>query len=167
MTAVLWLLAVPSLLLGLGYGALPARLDGGSLAPALGTSLLAGGAAQVGGLITYAVWRRAYEGAGADDLVDPAPALLGPLHRHAAAGFHVDAAYAAAFVAPTQAAARLVRFLDRAVVDTYVRGAALGPRWLGAATRRAQTGNVQTYLSALVAGALVLAVAAVLVAAGG
>ena len=36
-------------------------------------------------------------------------------------------------------------------------------RWLGAAVRRAQTGNVQTYLSALLAGSVVLAIAAVLV----
>ena len=44
------------------------------------------------------------------------------------------------------AAATLVRFLDREVVDTYVRGAGTAPRLLGAAVRRAQTGNVQTYL---------------------
>ena len=55
---------------------------------------------------------------------------------------------------------------DREVVDTYVRGAGTGTRWLGAAVRRAQTGNVQSYLSALLAGSLVLAIAAVLVAAG-
>ena len=52
----------------------------------------------------------------------------------------------ALFVRPVQAAARLVRFLDREVVDTYVRGAGAGARLLGAAVRRAQTGNVQTYL---------------------
>jgi NADH-quinone oxidoreductase subunit L len=39
-----------------------------------------------------------------------------------------------------------------------VRGAGGLPRLLGAAVRRAQTGNVQTYLSALLAGAVVLAV---------
>jgi NADH-quinone oxidoreductase subunit L len=37
---------------------------------------------------------------------------------------------------------------------------------LGTAVRRAQTGNVQTYVSALLAGTVVLAVAAVLVATG-
>ncbi len=104
--------------------------------------------------------------AGASDPADPGRLLLGPLHRHAAVGFHLDAVYSALFVRPVAAAARLVRFLDREVVETYVRGAGSAPRLLGAAVRRAQTGNVQTYLGALLAGSLVLAVAAVLVAAG-
>ncbi|MCW5254629.1 MULTISPECIES: NADH-quinone oxidoreductase subunit L [unclassified Streptomyces] len=104
--------------------------------------------------------------AGATDPADPGRLLLGPLHRHAAAGFHLDALYTALFVRPVRAGANLVRFLDREVVDTYVRGAGALPRWLGAAARRAQTGNVQTYVSALLAGTVVLAVAAVLVATG-
>ncbi|MGV9453651.1 NADH-quinone oxidoreductase subunit 5 family protein [Streptomyces sp. NPDC003635] len=104
--------------------------------------------------------------ASAPDPADPGRLLLGPLHRHAAVGFHLDAVYAALFVRPVQAGASLVRFLDREVVDTYVRGAGALPRWLGIAVRRAQTGNVQTYVSALLAGTVVLAVAAVLVATG-
>ncbi|MEU5767292.1 NADH-quinone oxidoreductase subunit L [Streptomyces asoensis] len=104
--------------------------------------------------------------ASAPDPADPGRLLLGPLHRHAAAGFHLDAVYEALFVRPVQAGASLVRFLDREVVDTYVRGAGALPRWLGAAVRRAQTGNVQTYVSALLAGTVVLAVAALLVASG-
>ncbi|MFJ5261524.1 NADH-quinone oxidoreductase subunit L [Streptomyces sp. NPDC088387] len=104
--------------------------------------------------------------ASAPDQADPGRLLLGPLHRHAAAGFHVDALYSVLFVRPVRAAAGLVRFLDREVVDTYVRGAGALPRWLGEAVRRAQTGNVQTYVSALLAGTVVLAVAAVLFATG-
>ncbi|GAU67641.1 putative NADH--quinone oxidoreductase subunit L [Streptomyces sp. NBRC 110611] len=103
---------------------------------------------------------------GAADPADPGRLLLGPLHRHAAVGFHLDAVYSALFVRPVRAAASLVRFLDREVVDAYVRGAGTAPRLLGAAVRRAQTGNVQTYLGALLAGSLVLAIAAVLVATG-
>ncbi|RSS56224.1 NADH-quinone oxidoreductase subunit L [Streptomyces sp. WAC07061] len=95
---------------------------------------------------------------------DPGRALLGPLHRHAAAGFHLDAVYDRLFVRPTRAAAGLVRFLDREVVDTYVRGAGAGPRLLGSLVRRAQTGNVQSYLSALLAGAVVLAIATAVLA---
>ncbi|MFD4569648.1 NADH-quinone oxidoreductase subunit L [Streptomyces sp. NPDC058251] len=102
----------------------------------------------------------------AADPADPGRLLLGPLHRHAAVGFHLDAVYDVLFVRPVQAGAALVRFLDREVVDTYVRGAGALPRWLGAAVRRAQTGNVQTYVSALLAGTVVLVVAALLVATG-
>ncbi|MFI5565914.1 NADH-quinone oxidoreductase subunit L [Streptomyces sp. NPDC051740] len=102
----------------------------------------------------------------APDPSDPGRLLLGPLHRHAAAGFHLDAVYTTLFVRPVRAGASLVRFLDREVVETYVRGAGTLPRWLGAAVRRAQTGNLQTYVSALLAGTVVLAVAAVLVATG-
>ncbi|MET9851837.1 NADH-quinone oxidoreductase subunit L [Streptomyces sp. NPDC006450] len=95
---------------------------------------------------------------------DPGRALLGPLHRHAAVGFHLDAVYDRLFVRPVRAAAALVRFLDREVVDSYVRGAGLGPRLLGGLVRRAQTGNVQSYLSALLAGAVVLAIATAVLA---
>ncbi|MGY5122098.1 NADH-quinone oxidoreductase subunit 5 family protein [Streptomyces sp. 900105755] len=102
----------------------------------------------------------------APDPADPGRLLLGPLHRHAAEGFHLDAVYGALFVRPVLAAASLVQFLDHEVVDTYVRGAGALPRLLGAAVRRAQTGNVQTYVSALLAGTVVLVVAVLLVATG-
>ncbi|MFF7373865.1 NADH-quinone oxidoreductase subunit L [Streptomyces massasporeus] len=102
----------------------------------------------------------------APDPADPGRLLLGPLHRPAAAGFHLDSVYSALFVRPVQAGASLVRFLDREVVETYVHGAGALPRWLGAAVRRAQTGNVQTYVSALLAGTVVLAVAVVLATTG-
>lgn len=95
---------------------------------------------------------------------DPGRALLGPLHRHAAVGFHLDTVYDRLFVRPVRGAAALVRFLDREVVDSYVRGAGLGPRLLGGLVRRAQTGNVQSYLSALLAGAVVLAIATAVLA---
>ncbi|GAA3033633.1 NADH-quinone oxidoreductase subunit 5 family protein [Streptomyces glomeratus] len=201
MNAVLWVLAVPSLAFGLGYGVLPDWFDGRSLAPALPTSVLGTGLALVGGLVTYGAWRHttalaarvplgavaahpegdaglveaeaiashapAYgDVAYAPDPADPGRLLLGPLHRHAAVGFHLDAVYDALFVRPVRAGASLVRFLDSEVVETYVRGAGALPRLLGAAVRRAQTGNVQTYVSALLAGTVVLAVAALLVATG-
>ncbi|MGW6720303.1 NADH-quinone oxidoreductase subunit 5 family protein [Streptomyces sp. NPDC054995] len=102
--------------------------------------------------------------ADAPDPADPGRLLLGPLHRHAVTGFHLDALYTALFVRPVQGAARLVRFLDREVVDTYANGTGTVTRLLGTAVRRAQTGNVQTYVSALLAGSLVLAIAAVVFA---
>ncbi|WP_405856609.1 NADH-quinone oxidoreductase subunit L [Streptomyces sp. NBC_00090] len=100
----------------------------------------------------------------AADPADPGRALLGPLYRPAADGFHLDAVYRTAFVRPVLAAASLVRFLDREVVDTYVRGAGDTAKGLGWLVRRAQTGNVQTYLSALLAGSVVLVIAAVALA---
>ncbi|WAU79166.1 NADH-quinone oxidoreductase subunit L [Streptomyces sp. Qhu-G9] len=202
MNAVLWVLALPSLAVGLATGLLPDWFDGRDLTPTLATSVLGTGVALVGGIVTYGAWRHttamaahvplgavaAHPDAGgglveaeaiashapaygnvasAPDPADPGRLLLGPLHRHAAVGFHLDAVYATLFVRPVQAAATLVRFLDREVVDTYVRGAGALPRWLGAAVRRAQTGNLQTYVSALLAGTVVLAVAALLVATAG
>ncbi|WP_327176233.1 NADH-quinone oxidoreductase subunit L [Streptomyces sp. NBC_01335] len=102
--------------------------------------------------------------ADAADPADPGRLLLGPLHAPAAAGFHLDALYSRLFVRPVLSAARLVRFLDREVVDTYVRGSGTTARLLGTAVRRAQTGNAQTYVSALLAGSLVLTIAVVVYA---
>nr|WSX77400.1 NADH-quinone oxidoreductase subunit L [Streptomyces sp. NBC_00899] len=102
--------------------------------------------------------------AAADDPGDPGRLLLGRLHPLAAHGFRLDAVYSVLFVRPVLAAASLVRFLDREVIESYVRAAGGTPKLLGTAVRRAQNGNVQTYLSALLAGAVVLAV---LVAVGG
>jgi NADH-quinone oxidoreductase subunit L len=203
MTATLWVLAVPSLALGLAVGQLAGWFDVHSLTPTVTTAILGTGVAAVGGIMTYAAWRALRYRAGSDiplgvvaahpdadpatseaeaiashqaaygdiasapDPGDPGRLLLGPLHRHAATGFHLDALYRTLFVRPVQAGAELVRFLDREVVDTYVRGAGTLPRWLGNAVRLTQTGNVQTYLAALLAGSVVLAIAAVLVAAAG
>ena len=89
---------------------------------------------------------------------DPARLLLGPLLGPASNGFGIDRLYAALVVRPFLAAAGLVRFLDREVIETYVAGASGLPRLLGLAVRRAQNGNAQSYLSALLAGAVVLAV---------
>ncbi|MEU4968500.1 NADH-quinone oxidoreductase subunit 5 family protein [Streptomyces smyrnaeus] len=168
MTAVLWVLALPSLVLGLAFLVLPDWFDDASLSPTLTTSVLATGVALVGGLLTYATWRHssALAALHPEHDADPGVLLLGPLHRHAAAGFHLDALYRTAVVSPVQGAARLVRFLDREVVDAYVAGAGRGSRLLGAAVRRTQTGNVQTYLGALLTGSLVLAVIAVVAVTG-
>ncbi|MFD6414785.1 NADH-quinone oxidoreductase subunit L [Streptomyces sp. NPDC060194] len=202
MTAVLWLLTLPTIGFGLTVGHLDEWFDSEPLTPTVVTAILGTGVALVGGLVTYGAWRHttamaarpplgavaahpdadpatseaeaiathapAYgDIASAPDPTDPGRLLLGRLHRHAAAGFHLDALYSALFVRPVVAGARLVRFLDREVVDTYVRGAGAAPRLLGLAVRRAQTGNVQTYLSALLAGSVVLAVTVVLVATAG
>ena len=72
----------------------------------------------------------------------------------------VDRVYAVALVRPVQRLATLVRAGDRDVVDGYAEGAGASVRGLGWVLRRAQTGNVQTYLMAVVVGAAALAVAA-------
>ncbi|MFF4168617.1 NADH-quinone oxidoreductase subunit L [Streptomyces sp. NPDC001744] len=191
MTSVLWVLAVPSLGFGLAVRYLPDWFDGHGLTPTPTTAVLGTGLAVAGAAVTYAVWRTlavrapavpaphvAHPDADAglveaealhlphpaEDPADPGRALLGPLYRPAADGFHLDAVHRAAFVRPVLAAASLVRFLDREVVETYVRGAAGSARGLGWLVRRAQTGNVQTYLSALLAGSVVLAIVAVALA---
>ncbi|WP_318208646.1 NADH-quinone oxidoreductase subunit L [Streptomyces sp. SJL17-1] len=192
MTSVLWVLAIPSLGFGLTVTYLDDWFDGNALTPTVVTAVLGTGLAAAGAAVTYAVWRTlaartpvaapvphvAHPDAEAglveaealhlphpaEDPADPGRALLGPLHGPAADGFHLDAAYRTAFVRPVLAAASLVRFLDREVVDTYVRAAGTSAKGLGWFVRRAQTGNVQTYLSALLAGSVVLAIVAVALA---
>ncbi|MFG2330618.1 NADH-quinone oxidoreductase subunit L [Streptomyces sp. NPDC048604] len=192
MNAVLWVLAVPSLGFGLTVAYLDDWFDSEALTPTVTTAVLGTGLALVGSVITYAVWSSLRTKAPApapaptvahpdaeagtveaealhlphpsEDPADPGRLLLGPLHRHAAVGFHLDAVYDRLFVRPVVAAAGLVRFLDREVVDTYVNGAGSGTKGLGWLVRKAQTGNVQTYLSVLLAGSVVLAVAAVVLA---
>ncbi|WP_406090070.1 NADH-quinone oxidoreductase subunit L [Kitasatospora purpeofusca] len=178
----LWVLAVPTMgfgIAGLRSDWLPALLDGGSLKPSAVTAVTGTGLAVVGVLLAYGAWRsataRATEGlpaaaepgrvpeqAGAPAaeviVADPGRALLGPLFGPARHGFGVDRLYSALFVRPVEAAARLVRFLDREVVETYVRGSGAGVDLLGRIVRLAQTGNAQTYLSALLAGVVLLVV---------
>ncbi|MFF3769577.1 NADH-quinone oxidoreductase subunit L [Streptomyces sp. NPDC002232] len=192
MTSVLWVLAIPSLGFGLSVTYLDDWFDGHPLTPTLTTAVLGTGLAVAGAAVTYAVWRTLAARtpvtapvlhvdhpdaeAGqveaealhlphpAEDPDDPGRVLLGPLHAPARDGFHLDAVYRTAFVRPVLAAASLVRFLDREVVDTYVRAAGNSAKGLGWLVRRAQTGNVQTYLSALLAGSVVLAIVAVALA---
>ncbi|BFV58691.1 NADH-quinone oxidoreductase subunit L [Kitasatospora sp. CMC57] len=179
----LWVLAVPTMgfgVFGLRPDWLPALLDGGSLRPSTVTAVIGTGCALAGALIGYGAWRsvtarstaasdRVPEQAGppAVETLAPAPSkpaadpgrlLLGPLFGPALHGFHLDRLYSALFVRPTLAAARLVRFLDREVVETYVRGTGTGANLLGWAVRRSQTGNAQTYLSVLLGAVVVLTV---------
>ena len=178
----LWVLAVPTMAFGvtsLRTGWLPALLDGGSLRPSPVTAVIGTGLALAGVLIAYAAWRSATarlaaarpQPAGAARVpeqggaplaehfpADPGRTLLGPLFTPARQGFGVDRLYSTLFVRPVGGAAKLVRFLDREVVETYVRGTGLGANLLGRAVRFAQNGNAQTYLSALLAGVVLLAV---------
>ncbi|MGW0545604.1 NADH-quinone oxidoreductase subunit 5 family protein, partial [Streptomyces griseoincarnatus] len=57
MTAVLWILAVPTIAFGLTSGLIGDWFDGHALTPSLTTAVLATGVTLVGGLVTYGAWR--------------------------------------------------------------------------------------------------------------
>jgi NADH-quinone oxidoreductase subunit L len=156
----LWVLAVPTMgfgVTGLRTDWLPALLDGGSLRVSGSTWVIGTGLAVAGVLVCWATWRTATTRARA--AADPGRALLGPvLYRWAQHGFGLDRLYSLLFVRPTLGASALVRFLDREVIEGYVQGSGGAARLLGWVVRRAQSGNAQTYLSALLAGAVLIAV---------
>jgi NADH-quinone oxidoreductase subunit L len=138
------LLAVPALLLGLAGGL---HLDVPVAAVSVALALL-------GAAVVYASWR-------GDPTVDPAR-LLGPLRAPCEQAFYVDNLYAAVIVRPAVALAGLVVRTDDTVVDGAVRGSGRSARGLSGLLRFAQNGNVQLYVSGLLAGVLLIAVGAVM-----
>lgn len=176
------LLAVPTVLLGLLAlpGALPRAVgdllpppliwvrvgstaDVGSSPSAAGIDLAPSPATALVGLLllllgagaVWLVWRR-------DPAADPARAL-GRARPVLARAFGVDTAYDRLVVRPVDALARLVVGGDRDVVDAYVRGAGRGAVLLGGLLRGGRSGSVQRYLTVVLAGAVLVAVAGVLV----
>jgi NADH-quinone oxidoreductase subunit L len=121
-----------------------------SIAPSPATALLGLLALVLGFGLVWAVWR-------ADPRADPAVRLLGPLRIAAREGFYLDDVQSRLVVAPVRSLAKVVAFLDTEVVDAYVRGSGVGVRAVGGLVRRAQTGNVQLYLTALLTGVIVIA----------
>ncbi|SEL56898.1 NADH-quinone oxidoreductase subunit L [Nonomuraea pusilla] len=138
------LLAVPALLLG--FAGSP-HVDLPLAAVSVVLALLGAG-------LVYAVWR-------ADPLADPAR-LLGPLRGPCARAFSIDRLYATLVARPVLALARLVVRTDETVVDGAVRGSGRSARGLAGVLRLAQNGNVQLYVSGLLAGILLIAVGAVM-----
>ena len=104
------------------------------------------------GALVIGAWRRLDRG-------DPA-VLLGRARPVLERGFRVDDLIAAYVVRPVWGLARAVVAGDRDVVDFYVQGSGRATRLLGGALRLLQNGNVSVYLSLLLAGVVVLAVAA-------
>ncbi|MGW3351254.1 NADH-quinone oxidoreductase subunit 5 family protein [Nonomuraea rubra] len=137
------LLAAPALLLG--FAGEP-HLD-------VGVALISVVLAALGAGAVYAFWRL-------DPVADPAR-LLGPLRAPCERAFYVDTLYAALFVRPVLALARLVVRTDDVVVDGAVRGSGTSARGLSGVLRLAQNGNVQLYVSGVLAGVLLIAVGAV------
>ncbi|MFC5820682.1 NADH-quinone oxidoreductase subunit 5 family protein [Nonomuraea harbinensis] len=140
------LLAVPALLLG--FAAEP-HLD-------LPVAVVSVALALLGAGVVYVAWR-------ADPLADPAR-LLGVLRVPCERAFYVDGLYSAVVVRPVLALARGVLRTDDVVVDGAVRGSGRAARGLSGLLRLAQNGNVQLYLSGLLAGVLLIAVGAVVFA---
>ncbi|GAA5008199.1 NADH-quinone oxidoreductase subunit L [Actinopolymorpha pittospori] len=155
-------LAVPAALVGflaLAPGAWAGWLTGGGVSrPAaealvhVSTTVLSLVLVLASAALVIGAWRRLDRG-------DPA-VLLGrarPVLEH---GFRVDDLIAAYVVRPVWGLARAVVAGDRDVVDFYVQGSGRAARLLGGALRLLQNGNVSVYLSLLLAGVVVLVVAA-------
>ena len=117
----------------------------------VGTILASCALVGVGAALAWFGWRR-------DPAADPARAL-GRARPVLQSGFGVDSFYDRLAVRPVHALARVVRRADHDVVDAYVRGASVGARLLGGGLRITQTGNLQTYLTGLLVGVVILAVA--------
>jgi NADH-quinone oxidoreductase subunit L len=75
-----------------------------------------------------------------------------PLRR----AFFVDEVYDTVVVRPVRALARATLGVDRHGIDATAVGSGRAAVLLGGGLRRLQTGNVQTYLSVLVAGVLIV-----------
>ncbi|MEW9530396.1 NADH-quinone oxidoreductase subunit L [Microbispora sp. NPDC049125] len=151
--SMLWpvgVLAVPALLLGFaGPGMAGVETDWGAAAVSLVLALLGAG-------IVYALWRAAPE-------QDPAR-LLGPFRGPCERAFSVDALYAALVARPVLRLARGVVRTDATVVDGAVRGSGRATLGLSGLVRLIQNGNAQLYVTGVVAGLLILSVAAVVLA---
>ena len=156
------LLAVPTVLLGvLAFmpSVVSAMLDPGEVSAAdpegiaigLGTAAISLLLAGLGGFAAFVEWvhlgRR-----------DPAVSL-GTARPVLAGGIGVDRIYDAVVVRPLVGASRLVVAGDRDVVHAYVRGAGRAARALGVLPHAAQAGRVQSYITALMAFVVVLALA--------
>ena len=117
------------------------------------TSVLSVSLAVIGFVVVLLAWRRA-------PAEDPTLRLarLRPVLGHA---FYVDELYDRLFVRPLRLAARSVRWTDDEVVTTTVAGSGHGATRLAGLLRRTQQGNVQTYLTGLLAGVVLLAVGVV------
>ncbi|GAA4200922.1 NADH-quinone oxidoreductase subunit 5 family protein [Actinocatenispora rupis] len=133
-----------------GYGR--GAFGGAELDPVVVAISLAMTAAGVLG--AYLLWRR-------DTAADPAR-VLGRAGALFAAGFRLDDVQRALVVRPVQAVATAVWLGDARVVDGGVTGTARGARRLGRTLARLHTG-LPGYLTAVLAGALVLGLVAVLV----
>jgi NADH-quinone oxidoreductase subunit L len=151
MTGVLWVLAVPTLLLGLVLIRPPALLSEVRIGVATGF---------MGALLSLAGigWALTAPRLGARDVAVALPVGVRVFLR---SGYRLDDVQNVLFVRPVRALARAVAGGDRDIIDAYVRGTASASRWAGLGLRRFQAGLVTAYVAWLVAGAVVVGLAGV------
>jgi NADH-quinone oxidoreductase subunit L len=149
MMVPLYVLAVPTLLIGLVLIRPPALLDG------LHVDLVTGVTGALLGLAGLG-WALSAPALGVRDIADALPA--GP-RGLLLAGFRVDDVQRALVVRPVRALARTVQTGDRDVIDAYVRGSAILTTGAGHLLRRTQNGLATTYLAWLMLGVVVAGVA--------
>ncbi len=123
-----------------------------SVAPALGTTVLAGALAALGAAAVAAAWRRA-------PAADPLAALGGRVLAALRGGLYLDAVQDRLVVRPTLRLARTVAAADAGLVDGAVEGTGTGSQRAGRLLAGLVTGNVQGYLTGLAAGVLLLTLA--------
>lgn len=109
-------------------------------------------AVAIGVAAAWWLWRR-------DPAADPAR-HLGRVGAVVAAGFHLDRAQQALVVQPVQALAGAVRHTDESIVDGAVEGTGRGTAGLGALLHTAHRAGLPRAVGAVLAGAVVLGVAA-------
>jgi NADH-quinone oxidoreductase subunit L len=137
-------LAVPALLLGLAaVGVRELRPQATSALVSLALIVAGAGAA-------YAAWQRAPNR-------DPA-AALGPTRTAFASAFHTDDLYERTVARMVRRIAVGIVGVDDKVIGRTVTRTGGGTRLLGGALRLTENGNVQAYLTGVLAGVLVLAV---------
>ncbi len=154
MTWVLWLLAAPTLLIGLVLIHPPSLF--GDVKIAILTAVL-GTAVAIAGV----GWGLSASKLGEADIADLLPARL---RAFMLAGYRLDDVQDWLVVRPIRALARVVGSSDRDIVDSYVRATVKGSYWSGAALRRAQSGLANGYVIWLVLGAVAVGLAGVVLA---
>ncbi|HEX6919319.1 MAG TPA: NADH-quinone oxidoreductase subunit L [Actinomycetes bacterium] len=117
------------------------------------TSVLSTVLAVAGAGAVFLLWRR-------DRAADPV-AVVGRVAPVLAHAFYVDELYDRVVVRPVRVASRAVGRTDEDVVDATVVGSGRLATRLAGLVARTQAGNVQAYLTGLLAGVVVLAVGVV------
>ncbi len=141
-----------SVLTDLATGA-PLAPDPAPLTPTLLTSVVSTVLVLLGATAGYLAWR-------GSPVRDPAD-RLGRLRPVFADGWYLDRGYDALVVRPIARLAAGVAEADTTVVAGAVRGSGETTHRLAATVRRLQDGDVQRYLTVLLAGVVLIAVAAV------